>query len=134
MKIKYNRYIIHQKPYLKNCGYRFVFYERLVKRVKNVGVSGYRRKTKEQLLKEIDACKSLSQLFALIQHEGIVMRMYSQPGASNLTPKKLYPKEIINNKEDTPLERLRLRVRKAVEQYDERVPSSSCPDNPNGKK
>ena len=111
-----------------------MFYERLVKRVKNVGVSGYRRKTKEQLLKEIDACKSLSQLFALIQHEGIVMRMYSQPGASNLTPKKLYPKEIMTNKEDTPLERLRLRVRKAVEQYDERVPSSSCPDNPNGKK
>lgn len=102
--------------------------------MKSVGVSGYRRKTKEQLLKEIDACKSLSQLFALIQHEGIVMRMYSQPGASNLTPKKLYPKEIINNKEDTPFERLRLRVRKAVEQYDERVPSSSCPDNPNGKK
>lgn len=111
-----------------------MFYERLVKRVKSVGVSGYRRKTKEQLLKEIDACKSLSQLFALIQHEGIVMRMYSQPGASNLTPKKLYPKEIINNKEDTPFERLRLRVRKAVEQYDERVPLSSCPDNPNGKK
>ena len=110
-----------------------MFYERLVKRVKSVGVRGYRRKTKEQLLKEIDACKSLSQLFALIQHEGIVMRMYSQPGASNLTPKKLYPKEIINNKEDTPFERLRLRVRKAVEQYDERVPSSSCPDNPKGK-
>ena len=87
--------------------------------MKSVGVRGYRRKTKEQLLKEIDACKSLSQLFALIQHEGIVLRMYSQPGASNLTPKKLYPKEIIDNKEDTPFERLRIRVRKAVEQYDE---------------
>lgn len=95
--------------------------------MKNVGVSGYRRKTKEQLLKEIDACKSLSQLFALIQHEGIVMRMYSQPGASNLTPKKLYPKDIIDNKEDTPFERLRLRVRKAIEHYDERTSSSACP-------
>ena len=111
-----------------------MFYERLVNRVKSVGVSGYRRKTKEQLLKEIDACKSLSQLFALIQHEGIVMRMYSQPGASYLTPKKLYPKEIIDNKEDTPFERLRLRVRKAVEQYDERVSTSSCPDGSNGTK
>lgn len=97
--------------------------------MKNVGVNGYRRKTKEQLLKEIDACKSLSQLFALIQHEGIVMRMYSQPGASNLTPKKLYPKDIIDNKEDTPFERLRLRVRKAIEQYDERTSSSACPKN-----
>lgn len=97
--------------------------------MKNVGVNGYRRKTKEQLLKEIDACKSLSQLFALIQHEGIVMRMYSQPGASNLTPKKLYPKDIIDNKEDTPFERLRLKVRKAIEQYDERTSSSACPKN-----
>ncbi|WP_294909136.1 hypothetical protein [uncultured Ruminococcus sp.] len=97
--------------------------------MKSVGVRGYRRKTKEQLLKEIDACKSLSQLFALIQHEGIVLRMYSQPGASNLTPKKLYPKEIIDNKEDTPFQRLRLRVRTAVEQYDERISSGVCPDN-----
>lgn len=97
--------------------------------MKSIGVSGYRRKTKEQLLKEIDACKSLSQLFALIQHEGIVMRMYGQPGASNLTPKKLSPKQIIENKEDTPFERLREKVRKAVEQYDERVPSNACPDN-----
>ncbi len=111
-----------------------MFYERLVKRVKSVSVSGYRRKTKEQLLKEIDACKSLSQLFALIQHEGIVMRMYSQPGASNLTPKKLYPKEIIDNKEDTPFERMRIKVKKAVEQYDERISSSVCPDNLNEEK
>lgn len=111
-----------------------MFYERLVKRVKSVGVSGYRRKTKEQLLKEIDACKSLSQLFALIQHEGIVMRMYSQPGASNLTPKKLYPKEIIDNKEDTPFERMRIKVKKAVEQYDERISFSVCPDNLNEEK
>lgn len=111
-----------------------MFYERLVKRVKSVGVSGYRRKTKEQLLKEIDACKSLSQLFALIQHEGIVMRMYSQPGASNLTPKKLYPKEIINNKEETPFERMRIKVKKAVEQYDERISSSACPDSLNEEK
>ena len=107
---------------------RFIFeLERLADRLKSVGVNGYRRKSKEQLLKEIDSCKSLSQLFALIQHEGIVMRMYSQTGASNLTPKKLYPKEIIENKEDTPFERLRIRVRTAVEQNDERVPTAVCP-------
>ena len=129
MKIKYNRYIIHLKEYQEQSDFNLKLYERLVKRVKSVGVRGYRRKNKEQLLKEIDACKSLSQLFALIQHEGIVLRMYSQPGASNLTPKKLYPKEIIDNKEDTPFDRLRLRVRAAVEKYDERVSSSVCPDN-----
>ncbi len=77
-------------------------------------MSGYRKKTKEQLLKEIDACKSLSQLFALIQHEGIVIQMHSQSGASNITTKKLKPREVIENK-DTPFERLKAHVKKAVE-------------------
>lgn len=83
--------------------------------MRSVGVSGYRKKTKEQLLKEIDACKSLSQLFALMQHEGIVMRMYGQTGASNIKPKILSQKEISENKDDTPFERLRAKVREAVE-------------------
>lgn len=82
--------------------------------MKSVGVSGYRKKTKKQLLKEIDECKSLSQLFALIQHEHIVILMHTQSGASNLTPKKLGAKEIIDKK-DTPFERLKAEVRKAVE-------------------
>ncbi len=77
-------------------------------------MSGYRKKTKEELLKEIDACRSLSQLFALIQHEGIVIQMHSQSGASNITVKKLKPKEIIDNKE-TPFDRLKFTVKKAVE-------------------
>ena len=53
-------------------------------------------------------------LFALIQHEHIVIQMHAQSGASNLTPKKLGPKEIIENK-DTPFDRLRAQVRKSVE-------------------
>lgn len=77
-------------------------------------VTGYRKKSRKQLLKAIDECCSLSQLFALIQHEGITLQMHSQSGASNLTPKKLGPKDIINKK-DTPFERLRSQVRKAVE-------------------
>lgn len=81
--------------------------------MKSVGVSGYSKKTQKQLIKEIDECKSLSQLFALIQHEHIVIQMHTQPGASNLTPKKLGPKEIIDKK-DTPFERLKAEVRKAV--------------------
>ena len=79
--------------------------------MKSVGVSGYSKKTQKQLIKEID--ESLSQLFALIQHEHIVIQMHTQPGASNLTPKKLGPKEIIDKK-DTPFERLKAEVRKAV--------------------
>ena len=82
--------------------------------MKSVGVSGYKRKTKQQLLREIDSCKSLSQLFALIQHEGIVLQMHSQSGASNIVRRQLSPKEIVDRK-DTPFERLRTEVKKAVE-------------------
>ncbi len=77
-------------------------------------VSGYHKKTQSQLLKAIDECLSLSQLFALIQHENISLQMHSQIGASNLVPKKLSAKEI-TSKKDTPFERLKEQVRKAVE-------------------
>ena len=81
--------------------------------MKGAAVSGYRKKSKAELLKAIDGCTSLSQLFALIQLEGIVIQMHSQSGASNLTPKTLGPGEIISKK-DTPFERLKAEVRKAV--------------------
>ncbi|MCQ2513729.1 MAG: hypothetical protein MJ089_01375 [Ruminococcus sp.] len=77
-------------------------------------VTGYNKKSQAQLLKAIDECRSLSQLFALIQHENISLQMHSQSGASNLTPKKLSSKEIIDKK-DTPFDRLRAEVRRAVE-------------------
>ena len=67
--------------------------------MKKTEVSGYKRKSKAELVKEIDKCTSLSQLFALIQHEGIVLQMHSQSGASNLKPKSLGPKEIIDKKD-----------------------------------
>ncbi len=81
--------------------------------MKGAAVSGYRKKSKAELLKAIDGCTSLSQLFALIQLEGIVIQMHSQSGASNLTPKTLGPGEIISKK-DTPFERLKAEVRKSV--------------------
>ena len=61
--------------------------------MKAVRVTGYARKPKKALIKAIDDCVSLSQLFALIQHENITLQMHSQPGASNLVPKTLSPKE-----------------------------------------
>ena len=81
--------------------------------MKGATVRGYRKKSKAELRKAIDGCTSLSQLFALIQLEGIVIQMHSQSGASNLTPKTLGPGEIISKK-DTPFERLKAEVRKAV--------------------
>ena len=39
-------------------------------------VTGYAKKPKKELIKAIDDCVSLSQLFALIQHENITMQMH----------------------------------------------------------
>lgn len=75
-------------------------------------VQGYKRKTKAQLLKAIDECVSISQLCALVQHEGIVIMMQCQQGASNLPKKVLSPKDLIPDK--SPLDRLKQRVKEAV--------------------
>lgn len=74
---------------------------------------GYRKKSREELISAIQGCTSLSQLFALIQLEGITLQMHSQPGASNLAPRRLNPQDIIRNN-DTPLERLKAEVLKAI--------------------
>ncbi len=76
-------------------------------------VTGYTKKSKQELIKAIDDCVSLSQLFALIQHENITLQMHSHPGASNLAPKVLTARQIIDKK-DTPLERLKIEIKKAV--------------------
>ena len=77
----------------------------------NAYLAGYRKKKIPELLKEIDECSSLSQLFALIQHEQIEIFMHAQSGASNLQPRKLTSKEIIENN-DLPLDRLKAEVRR----------------------
>lgn len=77
-------------------------------------VLGYKRLSGEKLLEAIDSCTSLSQLFALIQLEGIVLQMHSQSGASNLKPRTLSPNQVIASNKDTPLDRLKAQVREAV--------------------
>ena len=42
-------------------------------------VTGYAKKPKKELIKAIDDCVSLSQLFALIQHENITCLLYTSP-------------------------------------------------------
>ena len=81
--------------------------------VNNAYLSGYKKKNIPELLKAIDDCTSLSQLFALIQHERIEIQMHAQEGASNLTPRKLTVKDLVGNK-DFPLDRLKSEVKKAV--------------------
>ena len=79
----------------------------------NAYLPGYRKKKIPELLRAIDDCTSLSQLFALIQHEQIEIQMRAQSGASNLQPRKLTAKEIIANN-DLPLDRLKAEVKRSV--------------------
>ena len=76
----------------------------------NAYLSGYKKKNKSQLLRAIDDCTSISQLFALVQHEQIKIQMHAQSGASNLEPKKLTVNEI----KELPLDRLKAEVKKTV--------------------
>ena len=75
--------------------------------------SGYKKQDIYTLLKAIDECTSLSQLFALIQHEQIEIQMHAQSGASNLQPRKLTAENLAENK-DIPIDRLKSEVKKAV--------------------
>lgn len=79
----------------------------------NAYLARYKKKDVRELLKAIDDCTSLSQLFALIQHEQIEIQMHAQSGASNLTPRKLSPQDIIRSK-SLPLDRLKAEVKRAV--------------------
>ena len=75
-------------------------------------VLGYKKKTKSELLKAVDQCVSISQLCALIQHEGIVIRMQCHSLASNLPPKKLATGE---DAVKSPLDNLKQRVKEQIE-------------------
>ena len=93
----------------------------------NAYLSGYRKKNITQLLRAIDDCTTLSQLFALIQHEQIEVQMHAQSGASNviripmhaqtgasnLTPKKLEPKLLVDTGE-SPFDRFKAEVVRAL--------------------
>lgn len=74
-------------------------------------VLGYKKKTKSELLKAVEQCVSISQLCALVQHEGIVIQMQCLPGASNIPTKKLPTGQMVVK---SPLDTLKERVVKAI--------------------
>ena len=74
-------------------------------------VIGY-KKSKSELIEAVDECNSISQLCALVKHEGIKIQMQCLPGASNIPQKKLPTGELAVK---SPLENLKDRVRNAVE-------------------
>ena len=67
---------------------------------------------KADLLKRIDDCTTIAQLFELVRHEHIDMRMQTLCSASNIPPKML---TYDYNCTESPLERLRKVVRLAVQ-------------------
>lgn len=76
-------------------------------------VLGYKKKSKTELLYAIDCCVSISQVCALIQHEGIVLLMESSPIASGAPKKRMDVTDYSLNK--SSLDRLKDRVKAAVE-------------------
>lgn len=78
-----------------------------------MGVIGYKKKTKKELLSAVEKCKSISQLCALVQHEGITIRMQCMPGASNIPMKNLPTGETVVK---SPLDNLKERVVNAINQ------------------
>ncbi len=70
--------------------------------------------TKENLLKAIQDCDSLSQLFALVENQNIQLQMHTCAEASGLTPRVLVQKRI-EEKTDLPFLRLKAEVSTAVE-------------------
>lgn len=78
-------------------------------------VQGYKKKTKKQLLKAIDESKTITQLCALVQLEGIVIQMRCSNGgyASNLPKKQLQTDDI--QQIESPLDRMKRQIREIVE-------------------
>lgn len=70
-------------------------------------------KTKDELLKEIDSCSTIAELFVLVKTESIDMRMQTLCSASNIPP-KLLDYDSSASLED-PLIRLKTVVRLAVQ-------------------
>ena len=69
-----------------------------------------------ELIQKIRDTKTLSELFTLIQREHIRIPMHAQTGASNLTPKKLEPKLLVDTGE-SPFDRFKAEVvRTLIEQ------------------
>lgn len=66
---------------------------------------------KEELIKRIDECQSIAELFELVKKENIDMRMQTLCSASNIPPKML---TYDATSTETPLDRLRTVVRLAV--------------------
>ena len=68
--------------------------------------------SKKDLLKRIDSCETIAELFEIVRTENIDMRMQTLCSASNIPPKMLTYDPSCT---ESPLDRLRTVVRLAAE-------------------
>lgn len=78
-------------------------------------VPGHPHLTTADLLKALDQCSTINQVFSFVQHTGIVIQMKSQQSASSL-PKQQY----VPNPGKSPLDSLKAQVRDAILEADKR--------------
>ncbi len=71
-----------------------------------------KRRTKIELLRAIDNCTTIADIFELVRAENIDMRMQTLRGASCIPPKMLTFDE---NSDESPLDRLKAVVRLTIE-------------------
>ena len=83
--------------------------ESLKSQVKAAVLEAERREKKEDILRQIDSCNTIVQIFQLVQRHNIVIQMKSQQSASCLPMKKV---PLIPDK--SPLDSLKEQVKDAV--------------------
>ena len=72
-------------------------------------IPGHSNLTTEDLLKALDNCRTIEQIFSFVRHTGIVIQMKSQQSASSLPRRQLPP---IPDK--APIDSLKAQVREAI--------------------
>ncbi len=69
-------------------------------------------KTKAELLKAVDTCTSIADIFELVRAQNIDMRMQTLRGASCIPPKML---TFDDTSEESPIDRLKAVVKLTIE-------------------
>lgn len=79
-----------------------------------MSINENQRKSKEFLLKAVDSCTSLSDVYTLVQSERIDVRMRNLSKASDIPPKKLDPKKLSDLSPEAYLNNIKNAVKEAI--------------------
>lgn len=76
-------------------------------------MSNKKTQNKLRLLKELEKCKNIEELFSFVKNENINMRMHTLPGASNIPPRRLEIRNVDKNL--STLDKLKMAVKMTIE-------------------